>query len=237
MSLLKVENLVTSYGKVVALNSISLEVNQGEIVALIGSNGAGKSTTLMTISGWVRPSSGKIFFENSEIQGLPMHKIVGLGIHQVPEGRRIFRDMTVEDNLLMGYYSCRKAGKEDEAMRKAFDLFPILKERRGQTGGTLSGGELQMLAIGRALMGTPKLFMMDEPSLGLAPLMVEKVFEIVERIHDTGATILLVEQNARAALSIADRAYVMVVGTITLEGTGKELLKNDEVRKAYLGGH
>jgi branched-chain amino acid transport system ATP-binding protein len=236
MNLLKVENLVTNYGKVVALNSISLEVNQGEIVALIGSNGAGKSTTLMTISGWVRPSSGKIFFENREIQGLPMHKIVDLGIHQVPEGRRIFREMTVEENLLMGYYSCRKSGKEDEAMRKVFDLFPILEERRRQTGGTLSGGELQMLAIGRALMGTPKLFTMDEPSLGLAPLMVEKVFEIIKRIHDTGTTILLVEQNARAALSLADRAYVMVVGAITLEGTGRELLKNDEVRKAYLGG-
>jgi branched-chain amino acid transport system ATP-binding protein len=237
MSLLKIENLVTNYGKVVALNGISLEVNQGEIVALIGSNGAGKSTTLMTISGWVRPSSGKILFEDKEIQDLPMHRIVDLGIHQVPEGRRIFREMTIEENLLMGYYSCRKNGKGDEAMRKVFEIFPILEERRRQIGGTLSGGELQMLAIGRALMGTPKLFMMDEPSLGLAPLLVERVFKIIKRIHDTGSTILLVEQNARAALSIADRAYVMVVGTISLEGTGKELLKNDEVRKAYLGGH
>lgn len=237
MSLLKIENLVTNYGRVVALNGISLEVNQGEVVALIGSNGAGKSTTLMTISGWVRPSSGRILFEDKEIQDLPMHRIVNLGIHQVPEGRRIFREMTVEENLLMGYYSCHKNGKEDEAMRKVFELFPILEERRRQIGGTLSGGEQQMLAIGRALMGTPKLFMMDEPSLGLAPLLVEKVFKIIKRIHDTGSTILLVEQNARAALSIADRAYVMVVGTISLEGTGKELLKNDEVRKAYLGGH
>ncbi|MGE5485511.1 MAG: ABC transporter ATP-binding protein [Ignavibacteriales bacterium] len=236
MSLLRIENLVAKYGKVVAVDGISLEVNEGEIVCLIGSNGAGKSTTLMTVSGWVRCASGRILFEDREIQNLPMHRIVDAGICQVPEGRRIFPDMTVEENLLMGYYSCRKKGKALQTMRKVCELFPVLEERRGQIGRTLSGGEQQMLAIARALMGTPKLLMMDEPSLGLAPLMVEKVFETIKRIHDQGCTILLVEQNARAALSIADRGYAVVVGKITLEGTGNELLNNDEVRKAYLGG-
>jgi branched-chain amino acid transport system ATP-binding protein len=236
MSLLKIENLVTKYGEVVALDGISLEVNQGEIVALIGSNGAGKSTTLMTISGWVRSSSGKIFFEDKEIQKLPMHKIVDQGIIQCPEGRRLFGEMTVEENLLMGYYSNRKQGDPYPIMERVFELFPILKERIKQDASTLSGGQQQMLAIGRALMATPMLLMLDEPSLGLAPLLVEKVFETIQRIHETGTTILLVEQNARAALSIADRAYVMEVGRISLEGSGKELLNNDEVRKAYLGG-
>jgi branched-chain amino acid transport system ATP-binding protein len=237
MILLKIDHLVSKYGQVVALDGISLEVHEGEIVALIGSNGAGKSTTLMTISGWVSPSSGKIFFNNKEIQGQPMHKVVEAGISQCPESRRIFGEMTVEENLLMGYYSSRKQRKSSEAMKMVFDLFPILEERRKQDGSTLSGGQQQMLAIGRALMGQPKLLMLDEPSLGLAPLMVEKVFDTIKTIHKNGTTILLVEQNARAALSIADRAYVMEVGNITLEGKGKELLHNDEVRKAYLGGH
>ncbi len=236
MSLLKIDNLVTKYGEVIALNGISMEVHQGEIVALIGSNGAGKSTTLMTISGWVRPSSGKIFFEGREIQGQPMHKIVEYGIIQCPEGRGLFSEMTVEENLLMGYYTNRKRGNPYKTMERVFELFPILKERLKQDASTLSGGQQQMLSIGRALMATPKLLMLDEPSLGLAPLLVEKVFETIQRIHEEGTTILLVEQNARAALSIADRAYVMEVGTITLEGTGRELLDNDEVRKAYLGG-
>ena len=236
MSLLKIENLVTKYGEVIALDGISLEVNQGEIVALIGSNGAGKSTTLMTISGWVRPSQGRILFEGKEIQRLPMHKIVEHGIIQCPEGRGLFSEMTVEENLLMGYYSNRKRGNPYPMMERVFELFPILKERLKQEASTLSGGQQQMLAIGRALMATPKLLMLDEPSLGLAPLLVEKVFETIQRIHEAGTTILLVEQNARAALSIADRAYVMEVGRIALEGTGRELLNNDEVRKAYLGG-
>ncbi|MGB9640194.1 MAG: ABC transporter ATP-binding protein [Anaerolineales bacterium] len=236
MSLLKIENLVTKYGEVIALDGISLEVHQGEIVALVGSNGAGKTTTLMTISGWVRPSQGKILFENKEIQKLPMHKIVEMGITQCPEGRRLFSEMTVEENLLMGYYPNRKNGNPYQVMEKVFELFPILKERLKQEASTLSGGQQQMLAIGRALMSTPKLLMLDEPSLGLSPLLVEKVFETIQRIHETGTTILLVEQNARASLSIADRAYVMEVGRITLEGSGKELLNNDAVRKAYLGG-
>lgn len=236
MSLLKIDNLVTKYGEVIALNGISLEVNPGEIVALIGSNGAGKSTTLMTISGWVRPSGGKIIFDGREIQGQPMHKIVEYGIIQCPEGRGLFSEMTVEENLLMGYYTNRKRGNPYQTMERVFELFPILKERLKQEASTLSGGQQQMLSIGRALMATPKLLMLDEPSLGLAPLLVEKVFETIQRIHEEGTTILLVEQNARAALSIADRAYVMEVGTIALQGTGRELLNNDEVRKAYLGG-
>jgi branched-chain amino acid transport system ATP-binding protein len=236
MSLLQIENLVTKYGQVVALDGISLEVNEGEIVALVGSNGAGKSTTLMTISGWVKSASGKIKFDGKEIQGHPMHKIVEAGICQCPEGRRIFSEMSVEENLLMGYYSSRKENKAAEAMERVFDLFPILKERRKQEGSTLSGGQQQMLAIGRALMSKPRLLMLDEPSLGLAPLLVEKVFETIQAIHNTGTTVLLVEQNARAALSIANRGYVMEVGSITLQGTGRELLKNDAVRKAYLGG-
>jgi branched-chain amino acid transport system ATP-binding protein len=237
MAMLKIDNLVTKYGAVVALNGISLEVNKGEIVALIGGNGAGKSTMLMTISGWVKAAGGGILFEDEEILGLPMHKIVQKGISQCPEGRRIFGEMNVEENLMMGFYANRKTGDLDEAKKKVFELFPILEERLKQESSTLSGGQLQMLAIGRALMGNPKLLMLDEPSLGLAPLLVEKVFETIDRIHKTGTTILLVEQNARAALSIVDRAYVMEVGNITLQGTGKELLRNDEVRKAYLGGH
>lgn len=236
MSLLQIDQLVTKYGQVVALDGISLDVNEGEIVALIGSNGAGKSTTLMTISGWVKASSGKIRFDGKDILGHPMHKIVEAGVSQCPEGRRIFAEMSVEENLLMGYYSSRKESKVQERMEIVFDLFPILKERRKQEGSTLSGGQQQMLAIGRALMSKPRLLMLDEPSLGLAPLLVEKVFEVIKQIHLTGTTVLLVEQNARAALSIADRAYVMEVGSITVEGKGRELLKNDVVRKAYLGG-
>jgi branched-chain amino acid transport system ATP-binding protein len=235
MTLLKIENLVTKYGEVVAVDSISLEVNEGEIVALIGGNGAGKSTTLMTISGWLNCASGKITFDGKEIQNQPMHKIVEAGISQCPEGRRIFSEMSVEENLLMGYYTSRAEGKPKDALKRIFDLFPILEERRDQTGSTLSGGQQQMLAIGRALMGKPRLLMLDEPSLGLAPIMVEKVFETIRDIHNEGTTILLVEQNARAALSIADRAYVLEVGHVSFTGSGKELLKNDAVKKAYLG--
>ena len=237
MAMLKIDNLVTKYGSVVAINDISLEVEKGEIVALIGSNGAGKSTTLMTISGWVKAAGGSILFEDEEILNLPMHQIVEKGISQCPEGRHIFGEMNVEENLLMGFFANRRKGDLNEAKKRVFELFPVLEERLKQEGSTLSGGQLQMLAIGRALMGSPKLLMLDEPSLGLAPLLVEKVFETIDRIHKTGTTILIVEQNARAALSIANRAYVMEVGNITLQGTGKELLRNDEVRKAYLGGH
>ena len=235
MALLKVENLVTKYKEVVAVDDISFEVNQGEIVALIGANGAGKSTTLMTISGWLKAASGRIIFNGEDIQNRPMHEIVEKGICQCPEGRRIFSEMTVEENLLMGYYSSRAEKKPEEAMERVFSLFPILKERRKQIGSTLSGGQQQMLAIGRALMGRPKLLMLDEPSLGLAPIIVEQVFDILQEIHKSGTTILLVEQNARAALSIADQAYVLEVGKITFSGTGKELLDNPIVKKAYLG--
>jgi len=236
MSLLQVEDLVTKYGAIPALKGVSFEVKKGEIVALIGANGAGKSTTLMTISGVLRPSRGKIIFDGREIQAMPPHEIVDLGIMQCPEGRRIFTTMTVEENLMMGYHSRRNEGKSTEAMRRVFKLFPVLEERIHQAGGTLSGGERQMLAIGRALMARPKLLMLDEPSLGLAPMLVESVLDTIKRIHDEGITTLLVEQNARAALSMADRAYVLEVGDIVMEGTGQQLLQDEGVRKAYLGG-
>lgn len=236
MSLLRVENLVTKYGGIPALKGISFEVKEGEIVALIGANGAGKSTTLMTISGALKPSSGKILFDGREIQNMPSHQIVNLGIMQCPEGRRLFTSMTVEENLLLGYYSRRNEGKPAEAMRRVFKLFPRLEERLHQSSGTLSGGERQMLAMGRALMAKPRLLMLDEPSLGLAPKLVEVVLDTIKQIRDEGITILLVEQNARAALSMADRAYALEVGTITLEGTGQELLHDERVIKAYLGG-
>ncbi len=236
MSLLKVENLVTKYGEIPALKGISFEVKEGEIVALIGANGAGKSTTLMTISGALKPTSGKIIFDGKEIQAMPSHQIVDLGIMQCPEGRRLFATMTVEENLLLGYYSRRKEGSPAEAMRRVCELFPVLQERIHQSSGTLSGGERQMLAIGRALMAKPKLLMLDEPGLGLAPKLVETVLDTTKQINDQGTTVLLVEQNARAALSMADRAYVLEVGNIVLEGTGQELLQNGGVQKAYLGG-
>jgi branched-chain amino acid transport system ATP-binding protein len=236
MSLLKVENLVTKYGEIPALKGISFEVNEGEIVALIGANGAGKSTTLLTISGALKPSEGRIVFEGEEIQGTPAHEIANLGIMQCPEGKRLFTTMTVEENLLLGYYSRRSEGKPRDAMRTVFKLFPRLEERIHQSSGTLSGGERQMLAMGRALMAKPKLLMLDEPSLGLAPILVESVLDTIKQISDEGTTILLVEQNARAALSMADRAYVMEVGTIAMEGTGQQLLSDERVQRAYLGG-
>ena len=236
MSLLQVEDLVTTYGEIPALNGISFEVREGEIVALIGANGAGKSTTLMTISGALKPSRGKIIFDGTEIQGTPSHQIVNLGIMQCPEGRRLFTTMSVEENLLLGYYSRRNEGNPAEAMHRVFNLFPVLEERLHQSSGTLSGGERQMLAIGRALMAKPRLLMLDEPSLGLAPILVETVLDTIKQIRDKGVTILLVEQNARAALSMADRAYALEVGNITLEGTGQELLRDERVLKAYLGG-
>jgi len=235
-SLLEIRDLVTQYGEIVALHGISLEVREGEIVALIGANGAGKSTTLMTISGVLKPTRGEVVFDGQEIQGQAPHEITNLGVVQVPEGRRIFTRMTVEENLLMGYYTRRGEGKAEEAMGQVFEMFPRLAERRHQVGDTLSGGEQQMLAIGRALMGAPKLLLLDEPSLGLAPILVEAVFEKIEQIRAQGTTVLLVEQNARAALSMADRGYVLEVGHIALEGSGQELLRDERVRKAYLGG-
>ena len=233
--LLEVDNLFTAYGKIEALKVISLKVNEGEIVTLIGANGAGKSTTLKTISGQLAPRSGSIRFEGEEIAGLRAHRVAAKRIVQVPEGRRIFGRMTVRENLDLGAYLRNDKDGIAEDFARVFELFPRLAEREKQQGGTLSGGEQQMLAMGRALMANPKLIMLDEPSMGLAPVIVEQIFEIIGEINKLGVTVLLVEQNAHLALGIADRAYVLETGSITIEGTGRELLTNDEVRKAYLG--
>ena len=233
--MLKAENLNVYYGPIHAVKGVSFEVREGEIVTLIGANGAGKSTTLKTLSGLMRSRGGKIEFMDKSIASTAPHKIVELGLAQVPEGRRIFTRMTVEENLDMGAFIKKNANVEADKER-VFEQFPRLKERRKQVAGTLSGGEQQMLAMGRALMSDPKLLMLDEPSMGLAPILVEQVFDIITALHKAGTTILLVEQNAEMALSIADRAYVMETGRITLSGTGEELAASEEVQKAYLGG-
>ena len=233
--MLKAENLNVYYGPIHAVKGVSFEVNEGEIVTLIGANGAGKSTSLKTVSGLMRSRGGSIEFMGKSIAATPAHKIVELGIAHVPEGRRIFTSMTVEENLDMGAFTVRD-GNIEQSKERVFEQFPRLKERRKQVAGTLSGGEQQMLAMGRALMSKPKLLMLDEPSMGLAPILVEQVFDIITALHKSGTTILLVEQNAEMALSIADRAYVMETGRITLSGTGKELAASEEVQKAYLGG-
>ncbi|MBI3609448.1 MAG: ABC transporter ATP-binding protein [Nitrospirae bacterium] len=234
-TLLKLKDLHTDYGPIEALKGISLEVREGEIVALIGANGAGKSTALMTISGALAPRHGRIEFLNENIAGLPAHEIVGKGISHVPEGRRIFPRLTVRENLEMGAFLRRDRREFESDLAATFERFPILKERQAQLGGTLSGGEQQMLAIGRALMARPKLLLMDEPSLGLAPIVVSKIFEIIREINRLGKTILLVEQNARAALSLAHRGYVMETGRIIMDDEAKALLLNPRVREAYLG--
>jgi branched-chain amino acid transport system ATP-binding protein len=235
--MLKLASIHTFYGPIEALKDINIEVNQGEIVCLIGSNGAGKSTTLMTISGILKPSSGCIRFEGKTINGIPPHRIVKMGISQVPEGRRIFPKLTVKENLEMGAYTKFKvqSSKFKVHLDKIYELFPVLKERHKQLGGTLSGGEQQMLAIGRALMSGPKLLLLDEPSLGLAPIIVSKIFKTIKEVNREGVTVLLVEQNARAALKLSDRGYVLENGRVALEGKGEELLKNEAVKKAYLG--
>ena len=233
--MLKAEDLNVYYGPIHAVKGVSFEVNEGEIVTLIGANGAGKSTTLKTLSGLMRSRGGAIEFMGKSIASTPAHKIVELGLAHVPEGRRIFTSMTVEENLDMGAFIKKNANVEADKER-VFEQFPRLKERRKQVAGTLSGGEQQMLAMGRALMSSPKLLMLDEPSMGLAPILVEQVFDIISELHKAGTTILLVEQNAEMALSIADRAYVMETGRITLSGTGEELAASEEVQKAYLGG-
>ena len=233
--ILRVENINVYYGAIHAIKGVSLTVNAGEVVTLIGANGAGKSTTLQTISGLLRSRTGSIEFMGENISRLPPHKTVERGLAQVPEGRRIFLQMTVQENLDMGAFT-RRDGSRSEELEKVFAQFPRLAERRRQIAGTLSGGEQQMLAIGRALMSRPKLLMLDEPSMGLAPILVEQIFDIIRRLHEQGTTILLVEQNAQMALSIADRAYVMETGVISLSGTGRELAESDAVRKAYLGG-
>ena len=233
--ILKVTDINVYYGAIHAIKGVSFEVNPGEIVTLIGANGAGKSTTLQTISGLLHSRTGSIEFLGESLMGVPAHKIVTRGLAQVPEGRRIFLQMTVEENLEMGAYT-RSGGNIDADMEKVYAHFPRLKERRRQVAGTLSGGEQQMLAMGRALMSQPKLLMLDEPSMGLAPILVEQIFEIIQALHKAGTTILLVEQNAQAALSIADRGYVLETGKIVTSGTGAELLASPEIKKAYLGG-
>ena len=232
--MLKIENIDVYYGAIHAVKNVSFQVGEGEIVALIGANGAGKSTILKTISGLMHPRSGSITFCDQNITHTEAYKLLRTGLAHVPEGRRIFLEMTVQENLEMGAYIKKSVSQEDLDM--VFNYFPRLKERRKQIAGTLSGGEQQMLAMSRALMSHPKLMMLDEPSMGLAPIIVDQVFGIIKELHKSGTTILLVEQNARKALQIADRAYVLETGSITLSGTGPELAKSDAVRKAYLGG-
>ena len=233
-AILNVEGINVYYGAIHAIKDVSFEVGEGEIVTLIGANGAGKTTTLQTISGLLRSETGDIRFLGKSIAHVPAHKIVELGLAQVPEGRRIFAQMTVQENLEMGAYT--DPGRKDENLEIVYTQFPRLKERRKQLAGTLSGGEQQMLAMGRALMSSPRLMMLDEPSMGLAPILVEQIFEIIRELHRRGTTILLVEQNAQMALSVADRAYVMETGKITLSGTGRELAASEAVKRAYLGG-
>ena len=233
MSLLELDDVVVRYGAVEALKGISLTVEQGEVVTLLGSNGAGKTTTLRTISGLQSPSRGRITLDGEPLTGLPAHEVAGRGIGHVPEGRRVFPRMTVSENLEMGAYLDRSHLKEDTD--RVFGLFPRLAERRGQDGGTLSGGEQQMLAIGRALMGRPRVLLLDEPSMGLAPLVVKTIFEIVKQVNDDGVTVLLVEQNAAQALRLADRGYVLETGNMAMEGPAGDLLVDDRVRQVYLG--
>ncbi len=234
--LLGIENLYVKYGNVEALHGIDLAVEEGEIVTILGANGAGKSTTLMSISGLVKASEGSITYKGDELTTLHAHDIVKKGISQVPEGRRVFGTLTVQENLNLGAFTLTDKDKIAKNQEWIFSLFPRLHERREQLAGTLSGGEQQMLAIARALMGSPDLILLDEPSLGLAPILVKSIFETIKEINDSGVTILLVEQNARAALKLADRGYVLEVGRIVLEGKADDLLKNREVSKAYLGG-
>ena len=234
--MLKVENLVVRYGMIEAIKGISFEVNDGEIVTLIGANGAGKTTTMHAISGLIKPVSGSIMLNDQDLLKIPSHRIVSLGLAQVPEGRRVFAQQTVEENLILGAYLRRDQGEIAKDIQDVYQTFPRLGERRTQAAGTLSGGEQQMLAMGRALMAKPSILLLDEPSMGLSPLLVSEIFQIIEEINKKGTTILLVEQNAKRALAIADRAYVLETGRITLDGTGEGLAKDERVRKAYLGG-
>lgn len=236
MALLEVNNLEVYYGVICALKGISFEVNEGEIVSLIGANGAGKTTMMQSVVGMIPKKSGSVIFDGHDISKTPCHKVVQLGMTQVPEGRRIFQELTVYENLMMGAYTIRDQQKFKADLESIFERFPRLAERRNQIAGTLSGGEQQMLAMSRALMSHPKLLMLDEPSMGLAPILVDQIFEIIKELNASGTTILLVEQNASKALQIADRAYVLETGSVTLSGTGAELAQSDEVRKAYLGG-
>ncbi len=236
MALLEIENLRVSYGRVEVLHGISLTVDEGEIVTLLGANGAGKSTTLLSISRLVEARSGTLRFDGNDLTRYPSHEVVGLGIAQAPEGRRVFGTMSVEENLRLGAFSVRDEERRESTLRWIYELFPRLEERASQLAGTLSGGEQQMLAIGRALMAQPRLLLLDEPSLGLAPLLVRSIFKTIRRISDNGVTVLLVEQNARAALKLASRGYVLEVGSVVMHDRAQVLLADPNVREAYLGG-
>ena len=235
MAMLTIKDLEVYYGVIQAIKGVSFEVNQGEVIALIGANGAGKTTILHTITGLISPKKGSVLFEGNELTKMPAHKIVSLGMAHVPEGRRVFADLSVYENLRMGAYTRKDKGEIEATLEKVYDRFPRLKERRNQMAGTLSGGEQQMLAMGRALMSKPKIRLMDEPSMGLSPIMVNEIFSIIQEVSDSGTTVLLVEQNAKKALAIADRGYVLETGKIVLEGKASDLLNDDSIKKAYLG--
>ena len=236
MSILHVEDLNVYYGSIHAVKGISFDVVEGEIVTLIGANGAGKSTTLNTVAGLLKPREGKVEFEGESLLGIPPHKIVSRGMALCPEGRRVFLQMSVRDNLEMGAFTRTNSAEVADSLEMVFERFPRLKEREGQSAGTLSGGEQQMLAMGRALMSKPRLLMLDEPSMGLAPILVQEIFNIIKALHDAGTTVLLVEQNARMALSIADRAYVLETGKVSMSGNAADLANDERVKQAYLGG-
>ena len=235
MAMLSVNNLQVHYGMIQAIKDVSFEVNEGEVIALIGANGAGKTTILHTVSGLLQPTKGSVIFEGQDITKIPAHKIVSLGMAHVPEGRRVFAQLTVLENLKLGAYTRKDKNEMEETLKMIYKRFPRLEERKNQIAGTLSGGEQQMLAMGRALMSHPKIILMDEPSMGLSPIFVEEVFKIIRDISAEGVTVLLVEQNAKKALSIADRAYVLETGKIVLSGDAKELMNDDSIKKAYLG--
>ena len=235
MAMLEVKDLEVYYGMIQAIKGISFEVNQGEVIALIGANGAGKTTTLHTITGLLSPKKGSVMFEGTDITKIPAHKIVSMGMAHVPEGRRVFAELSVYENLKMGAYTRKDKNEIEESLANVYKRFPRLEERRNQMAGTLSGGEQQMLAMGRALMSKPKIILMDEPSMGLSPIFVNEIFDIIQAVSESGTTVLLVEQNAKKALSIADRAYVLETGKITMSGNAKDLLEDEAVKKAYLG--
>ena len=235
MAMLEVKDLQVSYGMIQAIKGISFEVNQGEVIALIGANGAGKTTILHTVTGLLAPKAGSIMFEGQDITKVPAHKIVSMGMAHVPEGRRVFSQLSVYENLKMGAYTRKDKKEIAENLENVYKRFPRLEERKNQRAGTLSGGEQQMLAMGRALMSNPKMIVMDEPSMGLSPIFVNEIFDIIEKVSASGTTVLLVEQNAKKALSIADRAYVLETGNIVLSGDAKELMNDDSIKKAYLG--
>lgn len=235
MAMLEIKDLEVYYGMIQAIKGVSFEVNEGEVIALIGANGAGKTTILHTITGLLAPKKGSVMFEGKDITKIPAHRIVSLGMAHVPEGRRVFADLTVYENLKMGAYTRKDKAEIEESLQNIYKRFPRLEERKNQLAGTLSGGEQQMLAMGRALMSRPKIILMDEPSMGLSPILVNEIFDIIQEVSKGGTTVLLVEQNAKKALSIADRAYVLETGSIALSGNAQELLNDDSIKKAYLG--